>query len=465
MANPIDIDFVKTSKSEKETKDVLNDIRGSYQNLSTIEIKEEVQEEIAKVVILLQRTEKIISRNSPRKVWWEKIPNIITPDKRRTIQEEAKTLINSLDLAVSSLLFKDKPNLYFSRNIRIDVERVLCRHENPIFGYLINRFMDAQRSPSTPLKVISGLIFALIAYGTIASTITCSLLIYSLYSSARIADNSPIAGQIDNLNEDISLINVVINDRLRLSKLNDPIILVTPPVVGSTNGKKTSPTITKESADLKGIEELYIIKDNLQSKLTSAQDKLKLFKSDSEKNIKTIIEVLLVISAGTLGSIVSILIRIEDFQDKKYLDRLVPFLIGAFKPIIGASFAAFFFALISSEIVTIPSLSTQMKSGTEAQKDKRTAFIFAVAFVVGFSERIAKDTIGRAEEMMGGERVRDTGVAKIEESHLTQQVITSNSLSGENSQVIVTESKTNKALAAFNGSQTMAEAAQNDQDS
>jgi len=171
MTNPMDIDLVKISKSEKETKDVLNDIRGSYQNPSTIEIKEEVQEEIAKIVVLLQRTEKIILRNYPGKVWWEKIPNIITPDKRRTIQEEAKTLINSLDLAVSSLLFKDKPNLCFSRNIRIGVERVLYRYENPIFSYLINRFMDAQRSPSTPLKVISGLIFALIFYGTIVSTI------------------------------------------------------------------------------------------------------------------------------------------------------------------------------------------------------------------------------------------------------------------------------------------------------
>jgi hypothetical protein len=460
MTNPIDIDLVKNSKSEKEARDVLNDIRRSYQNLPTAEIKEEVQEEIAKIVVLLQRTEKVISRNSPRKIWWEKIPNIITPDKRKIVQEESKILINSLDLAVSSLLFKDKPNLYFSRNIRINVERVLCRHENPVFGYLINRFIDAQRSPSTPLKVISGLIFALIVYGTIASAITCLLLIYSLYSSSRIADDSPIADQIDSLKKDISSIDVVIEDRLNSSKLNNSIISVKPPIVGSSKGNKAKPAITTESAKLKGTEELYRIKDNLQSKLTSTQDSLKTFKSDSAKNIKTIIEVLLVISAGTLGSIVSILIRIEDFQDKKYLDRLVPFLIGAFKPIIGASFAAFFFALISSEIVTIPSLSNQIKD--EAQKDKRIAFIFAVAFVVGFSERIAKDTIGKAEDMLAGERGLE--VKQVEESHSTQQVVTFNaSLEGE-PQVILTESKKNTTLAASNISQGSVETAQNHQD-
>jgi hypothetical protein len=457
MTNPIDIDLVKNSKSEKEVRDVLNDIRRSYQNLSTIEIKEEVQEEIAKIVILLQRTEKVISRNSPRKIWWERIPNIITPDQRKTVQEESKILINSLDLAVSSLLFKDKPNLYFFRNIRIDVERVLCRHENPIFGYLINRFMDAQRSPSTPLKVISGLIFALIVYGTIASTITCSLLIYSLYSSARIADNSPIAGKIDRLNEYISLID----DELTLrTLLNDQSTPATRLPVGSANGGKANPGITKASVKLMATNKLNEIKGNLQKELGSTQDSLKTFKSDSAKNIKTIIEVLLVISAGTLGSIVSILIRIEDFQDKKYLDRLVPFLIGAFKPIIGASFAAFFFALISSEIVTIPSLSNQIKG--EAQKDKRIAFIFAVAFVVGFSERIAKDTIGKAEDMIAGERGLE--VKQVEESHSTQQVVTFNaSLEGE-PQVILTESKKNTTLAASNISQGSVETAQNHQD-
>lgn len=457
MTNPIDLDLVKNSKSEKEVRDVLNDIRRSYQNLSTIEIKEEVQEEIAKIVILLQRTEKVISRNSPRKIWWERIPNIITPDKRKTVQEESKILINSLDLAVSSLLFKDKPNLYFSRNIRIDVERVLCRHENPIFGYLINRFMDAQRSPSTPLKVISGLIFALIVYGTIASTITCSLLIYSLYFSARIADNSPIAGKIDRLNEYISLID----DELTLrTLLNDQSTPATRLPVGSANGGKANPGITKASVKLMATNKLNEIKGNLQKELGSTQDSLKTFKSDSAKNIKTIIEVLLVISAGTLGSIVSILIRIEDFQDKKYLDRLVPFLIGAFKPIIGASFAAFFFALISSEIVTIPSLSNQIKG--EAQKDKRIAFIFAVAFVVGFSERIAKDTIGKAEDMIAGERGLE--VKQVEESHSTQQVVTFNaSLEGE-PQVILTESKKNTTLAASNISQGSVETAQNHQD-
>jgi hypothetical protein len=102
-----------------------------------------------------------------------------------------------------------------------------------------------------------------------------------------------------------------------------------------------------------------------------------------------------------------------------------------------------------------PSLSS------ETQKDKRASFIFAVAFIVGFSERIAKDTIGRAEGMMGGGR--NTEVAQIEESQSTQQAIASNSSSGENSQVIVTESKKNTTFEAANVSQSSVNAAQNHQ--
>ena len=100
--------------------------------------------------------------------------------------------------------------------------------------------------------------------------------------------------------------------------------------------------------------------------------------------------------------------------------------------------------------------------GGDVLKDKRIAFIFAVAFVVGFSERIAKDTIGKAEDMIAGERGLE--VKQVEESHSTRQVVTFNaSLEGE-PQVILTESKKNTTLAASNISQSSVETAQNHQD-
>ena len=121
--------------------------------------------------------------------------------------------------------------------------------------------------------------------------------------------------------------------------------------------------------------------------------------------------------AGTLGSIISILIRIEDFQDKKYWNRATPFLIGAFKPIIGASFAIFFFTLISSELIQIPGINTDFEVANESlsseqrqvlsqidmvDESKEEFFIFAIAFLVGFSERLATDAISKMEDMMGG---------------------------------------------------------------
>ena len=70
-------------------------------------------------------------------------------------------------------------------------------------------------------------------------------------------------------------------------------------------------------------------------------------------NQKTIVGVetdylLMVAVAGSIGSIVSIMVRIQDFSGLRDVDPAVLFFTGFFKPVIGASFALFVFARVKS---------------------------------------------------------------------------------------------------------------------
>jgi hypothetical protein len=98
-------------------------------------------------------------------------------------------------------------------------------------------------------------------------------------------------------------------------------------------------------------------------------------------------QLLLVAIAGAVGSVVSIMVRIQDFMHLKNPDSSVLFFTGFFKPIVGTSFALFVFAVLSSGLipVTIDPL-------------KATYFFAALAFVSGFSERFAKDVATRTEQ-------------------------------------------------------------------
>ena len=108
-------------------------------------------------------------------------------------------------------------------------------------------------------------------------------------------------------------------------------------------------------------------------------------------------------TAGVLGSVASILLRIIDFRDQKYDDPLIPFFIGLFKPIIGLIFGIFIFSLISSDtLIKIDFLITQDKSSSSliTNKERHDLFIFSCAFLVGFSERFAADLMKQSESSL-----------------------------------------------------------------
>jgi hypothetical protein len=105
-------------------------------------------------------------------------------------------------------------------------------------------------------------------------------------------------------------------------------------------------------------------------------------------------------TAGVLGSVASILLRIIDFRDQQYDDPFIPFFIGLCKPLIGLILGIFSFSLISSNtVIKIDFLITQDDdSSTSIENNIRhNLFIFSCAFLVGFSERFASDLLKKTE--------------------------------------------------------------------
>jgi hypothetical protein len=101
--------------------------------------------------------------------------------------------------------------------------------------------------------------------------------------------------------------------------------------------------------------------------------------------------------AGSTGSVVSILTRIQQYENEEYEDSLLPVFVGAFKPMIGAFFGILIFALLNSTLLPISISKDETKPTT-----KWFGFM-ALAFVVGFSERFAKDIVSQTEKLVPGE--------------------------------------------------------------
>jgi hypothetical protein len=116
----------------------------------------------------------------------------------------------------------------------------------------------------------------------------------------------------------------------------------------------------------------------------------------SSENFNTLVLLALVGSAGALGSVISILTRIEEYQNREYDDSILPMVIGACKPLIGASFGILLFTISCS---TMSPLQISQSANTESTKGFT---FFSLAFIVGFSERFAKDIISRAEVSVSG---------------------------------------------------------------
>lgn len=107
--------------------------------------------------------------------------------------------------------------------------------------------------------------------------------------------------------------------------------------------------------------------------------------------------ILLIGIVGALGSIASIMLRIRDSDFETYKSTSSdpwPWLFfGLFKPIVGALFALFIFAVIKSGLLPV-----EVPDATEGW------FVVAVSFIAGFSERFAPNILASTEGGLGGPR-------------------------------------------------------------
>ena len=115
---------------------------------------------------------------------------------------------------------------------------------------------------------------------------------------------------------------------------------------------------------------------------------------DKDGNFRLLI---LILMTGTLGGAVSLLTRLQDFdnpKNQKYDDDFLPLSIGLTKPILGGSFAFFILLILNS---SISPLQIRTDNGNKGN-DTYLYGLLTMAFVAGFSERLIPDLINQVEK-------------------------------------------------------------------
>jgi hypothetical protein len=92
------------------------------------------------------------------------------------------------------------------------------------------------------------------------------------------------------------------------------------------------------------------------------------------------------VAAGAIGSIASVMTRITRGQtlEVRLEGRLVTGLAGAFRPVVGAIFGVAFYVFVQAGLLPLD----------DGLDEGKVAFFYAgLAFLAGFSERWAQDTV------------------------------------------------------------------------
>lgn len=101
---------------------------------------------------------------------------------------------------------------------------------------------------------------------------------------------------------------------------------------------------------------------------------------------------------GILGSVVSILLRLSDFEGATRKSRQFLTLTGAMLPLVGGIFAAVTCALFASGIINF-----QFAGNSSAQQGIENPYFYVViGFLSGFSERFTRGLLGTAESAVTG---------------------------------------------------------------
>jgi len=98
--------------------------------------------------------------------------------------------------------------------------------------------------------------------------------------------------------------------------------------------------------------------------------------------------IMTVILAGGLGSVVSILVRLQDFSQMN--NTSVLFFTGCVRPLIGIGFAIFIYGLLESRMLPVNYMDC---------KSKYFAYL-SISFLAGFSERLGTSIASKSEGML-----------------------------------------------------------------
>ncbi|MBD2034782.1 hypothetical protein H6F76_07005 [Leptolyngbya sp. FACHB-321] len=378
-------------------------------------LPEDLQTEIPKLAVLLQRIERLaLNTNQAKKLG------------------ALNSLVCSLEVALSSL-FQKKLTKEFTRQIRLDVEQEVIGYEQPpVLRLFVSHFSYIWHTKSVRLSVIYGLFWSfVIMFGGLFSLALIQYTIYSSKANAEIAKKSTdgktdgndeknkilenLYAQLAEANSDVEKFDDQIDKQnKKVEELSTELYQVV------TSAPFAKDVKNEKIAELKKNDKIAELKKNIaqtNKSLTQLEERQKIALIRGQNSFlqitsvdsfsKTLNQILWVAAAGTLGSIVSILIRVigKSYDQEAYYDRLTPIFIGFFKPVIGASFGVLFLAFIKAGVVSTP-LIPDMSKPASSELTVRTSdnpetkagfFLFSVGFIVGFSERLAKDTISKLE--------------------------------------------------------------------
>ncbi|MEH2143903.1 hypothetical protein [Nostoc sp.] len=321
---------------------------------------EQIQDELAKQIVLLQRFGEYIS--------------VIQTSKRQSLAEciALQSKVYAVNLALDFLIMKKTEKITLAKNIRYSIEYFL-NTKKPL-GWIGNLFKRSVRELPTPTKVLIGLGMAIPVY-MIAIPVSFGIVNFLAYHLDALYQNTPV-------------------------------------------GSSPSPTPTANSSDNLSKTNENIQKSPIKPQLDQNQYLL----------------VIMVALSGAFGSIVSILIRLQDYKYKdEYVGSVTPILVGFAKPLIGTAFGIFVFALLGSGIIDFPSI--QSNTSKQSDTSNKTSqynyyFYFSIAFLVGFSERLDNDIVERVGGSFGlqksAEKIREDVQQSREDIHQATNFVRTN---------------------------------------
>jgi hypothetical protein len=106
--------------------------------------------------------------------------------------------------------------------------------------------------------------------------------------------------------------------------------------------------------------------------------------------------IIVAIVFGTLGAVVSVLLRLSEFENATRRSRQFLLMTGIMLPIVGAVFASVTCALFASEIINFSFASANNKEALW----NNSYFFIVIGFLSGFSERFTRGLLSTAENVV-----------------------------------------------------------------